>query len=167
MTTRMKIILGVSLILNVFLIGLGIGVLVTGARITPPQAQRRPAANIWLAAEALPPEERAKFRQMLREKAAAVQPELKSVRIARREAVALISQPNYDPRAVDQELKRAREGEMHARGEIDGAFADYLTHLTPEQRSALAEAMVRNRPAAMRAAINGKNPSPAAGAEAP
>lgn len=160
MSAPLKITLGVSLILNVFLIGIGIGIVVTGARIAPAQSQRRPIANVWAAAEALPPAERDKFRQMLREKAAAVQPELKSVRLARREAAAMISQPNYDPNAVQEALRRAREGEMHARGEIDAAFAEYLTHLTTAERAALAEAMVRNRPGALKAAIDGKAPPP-------
>jgi len=152
----MKIILAVSLILNVFLVGIGIGVFVTGARIAPAaQAQRRPVPGMWAAAEALPPAERVAFRQMLRDKALEVQPELKSVRLARREAAALISQPNYDPKAVEETLERARAGEMHARGEIDAAFAEYLTRLTAQQRAAMAESMVRNRPGQLRAALLG------------
>jgi uncharacterized membrane protein len=151
MSTRMKIALAVSLILNVFLVGIAVGVFVTGARIAPAQAQRKPAPNMWLAAEALPPAQRTAFRQMLRDRAAEVQPELKSVRLARREAVALISQPNYDPTAVEEALQRARAGEMHARGEIDQAFTEYLARLTPQQRA--AESMVRNRPGQLRAAV--------------
>ncbi len=157
MSTRWKIVVAVSLILNVFLIGIGIGVLATGVRIGPVQAQPRRPSNIWLAADALPPNERLSFRQMLRERAVAVQPELKSVRLARREAAALISQPNYDPAAVEQALERARQGEMHARGELDAAFAQYLVKLSPDQRGKLAEAMVRNRPGALRAAIEGRS----------
>ncbi len=153
MSLRFKIALVISLIVNVFLIGIGLGVVITGARLAPAQAARRPVPNIWLASEALPQPDRAAFRQMLREQAAAVQPELKSVRIARREAASLISQPNYDPVAVQAALQRAREGEMHARGEIDAALAAYLTHLSPKERIALAEAIVRARPGSMRNAI--------------
>jgi uncharacterized membrane protein len=156
MSARTKIILAVSLILNVFLIGIGLGVVLTGARIAPAQALKHPAPSIWLAAEVLPPADRAQFRQMLRDKAAEVQPELKSVRLARREAVALISQPNYDPTAVKQALRRAREGELHARSEVDAAYADYMARLTPQQRAAMAESMVRNRPSQLRAAMNGQ-----------
>ena len=153
MNLRLKIILAVSLILNVFLVGIGIGVFVTGARLTPAQAIRRPVPNIWLASEALPPADRSAFRQMLRQEAASVQPELKSVRLARREAAALIAQPNYDPAAVQTSLQQAREGEMHARGEIDAAFAAYLVKLTPKQRADMAEALVRARPNAVRNAV--------------
>ena len=162
MSPRLAIVLGVSLILNVFLVGLGIGAWVTGARLVPAQAARRPVPNIWAAGDALPPAERDAFHQMLRERAQAVQPELKSVRLARREAAALISQPNYDPTAVGQALQRAREGEMHARGEIDDAFSGYLSHLTPPERAALAEAMVRNRPAGLRKAVGATGPAPSA-----
>ena len=88
MNLRLKIILAVSLILNVFFIGIGIGIVVTGTRLAPVQAVKRPVPNIWLASETLPPTDRTAFRQMLREQAAAVQPELKSVRLARREAAA-------------------------------------------------------------------------------
>ena len=133
--------------------GLGLGVFLTGARIAPAQAPRRPVPNIWAAADALPPPDRQAFRQMLRDKAVALQPELKSVGLARREAAALISQPDYDKTGVEQALERARQGEMHARGEIDVAFAEYLDHLPPAQRAALAEAMVHNRPNALRAGL--------------
>ena len=153
MNTPLKITFGVSLILNIFLIGIGLGIVLTGARIAPAQAPRHPVPNIWAAADALPPPDRLAFRQMLRDKALAVQPELKSVNLARREAAALISQPNYDQAGVEQALERARQGEMHARGEIDLAFAEYLSHLTPQQRAALAEAMVHNRPNALRAGM--------------
>jgi uncharacterized membrane protein len=156
MSGRLRILMVASLILNVFLIGIGIGVYVTGARITPAQAQRRPAPNIWRAAEALPPVERDRFRKVLRDRAAEVQPEMRSVRLARREAISLISQPNYDPAAVSAALGRARQGEMHARSQIDAGFVDYLAHLTPEQRTAVAEAMVRNRPGALRPANAGE-----------
>lgn len=163
MDLRLKIILAVSVILNIFLVGIGIGIVVTGARLTPAQAARRPVPNVWQAAEALPPPERQAFRQMLCEEAAAVQPELKSVRLARREAAALIAQPNYDPAAVQASLQQAREGEMHARGEIDAAFAAYLTKLTPKQRADMAEALVRARPNAVRNAVKteGAQPAPA------
>lgn len=164
MTGRIRLLLILSLILNVFLIGIGIGVFVTGARIAPPQAQRRPAPNIWRAAESLPPAERDALHKVLRDKAAEVQPEMKSVRLARREASSLMSQQNYDPAAVSAALERARLGEMHARGEIDAAFVQYLVHLTPEQRALVAEAMVRNRPGSLRAAVrdaDGAQPAPA------
>ena len=153
MSLRLKIVLAASLIVNVFLIGIGIGVIVTGARLTPAQAPRRPVPNVWLAAETLPPVDRAAFRDMLRQEAASVQPELKSVRLARREAAALIAQPNYDPAAVLASLQQAREGELHARGEIDAAFAAYLVKLTPKQRADMAEALVRARPNAVRSAV--------------
>ena len=162
MSLRLKIILTVSLILNVFLVGIGIGVLVTGARLTPAQAAKRPVPNIWLASEALPPPDRTAFRTMLRQEAASVQPELKSVRLARREAAALIAQPNYDPVVVQATLQRARDGEMHARGEIDAAFAAYLVKLTHKQRADMAEALVRARPNAVRNAVKTEGAEPAA-----
>ncbi len=151
MSLPLRIGFGVSLFLNIFLIGLGLGAVFTGARIAPAQSPKPPVPNIWAAGDALPPADRQAFRQMLRDKALQVQPDLKSVGLARREAAALISQPDYDQVGVEQALARARQGEMHARGEIDSAFSEYLAHLPPKQRAALAEAMVRNRPNALRA----------------
>lgn len=162
MTGRMRLLLTVSLIANVFLIGIGIGVFLTGARIAPPQTPRRPAPNIWRAAELLPPAERDAFRKVLRDKAAEVQPEMKSVRLARREAMSLMSQQTYDPAAVSAALERARAGEMHARSEIDAAFVLYLGRLTPAQRSTVAEAMVRNRPGSLRSAVQNEGAEKAA-----
>ena len=155
MSGRARIVLVISLILNVFLIGIGIGVLVTGARIAPAQAQRRPLINIWRAADALPQAEREAFRNMLRDKALEVEPDMKSVRLARREAAALISQPDYDPGAVAQALERARVGETKARSELDAAMIEHLKRLPPAERAALADAMVRSRPGGLRAAVNG------------
>lgn len=160
MSGRTRIVLVISLILNVFLIGIGIGVVVTGARIAPAQAQRRGLANIWRAADALPAADREAFRTMLRDKALEVEPDMKSVRLARREAAALISQPDYDPSAVSQALERARVGEMKARSQLDAAMVDHLKRLPPAERAALAEAMVRSRPGGLRAAMNGAAVSP-------
>jgi uncharacterized membrane protein len=152
-TLPVRIGFGVSLFLNIFLIGLGLGAFFSGARLVPAQPPKRPVPNIWAAGDALPAPTRDAFHQMLRDKALEVQPELKSVGLARREAAALISQPNYDQTGVEQALQRARQGEMHARGEIDAAFAQFLVRLTPQQRAALAEAMVHNRPNALKAGL--------------
>jgi uncharacterized membrane protein len=149
----LKIGFGVSLVVNIFLIGLGLGAFLSGARLAPAQPPKRPVPNIWAAGDVLPKPEQQAFHQMLRDKAEEVQPELKSVGLARREAAALISQSNYDQIGVEQALERARQGEMHARGVIDVAFAEYLAHLTPQKRAALAEAMVHNRPNALRAGL--------------
>ena len=154
MTNRLTIALIASVTLNVFLIGGAVGVLVTGARITPAAAVKaKPPPNIWVAAAALPSADRLRFRAMLRDHAQAVQPELKAVRASRQEAAALIAEPTLDTTAISDALQRARAGEIAARGEFDQAFIDYLATMPQNERAALADAMVRAAPGNVRAAI--------------
>jgi uncharacterized membrane protein len=153
MMNRSTVILIASVALNVFLIGVGIGVVVTGAKITSPGAVRNKPPNIWMAAQALPQPDRFKFRGMLRERAAAVQPQLKSVRAARLEAAALMAEPTFDPDATGDALERARNGEAAARAEFDQAFIAYLTGMPRSERAALADAMARAGPRNVRDAV--------------
>jgi uncharacterized membrane protein len=153
MTNRLTTALIASVILNVFLIGGGVGVLITGARIAPPAAVKKPPPNIWIAAGALLPADRLRFRAMLRDHARAVQPELKAVRAARQEAAALIAEPTLDAKAISDALERARAGETAARSEFDQGFIGYLATMPQNERAALADAMVRAAPGNVRAAI--------------
>ncbi len=146
MSLRLKIVLAVSLILNVFLIGIGLGIVVTGTRLTPAQAAKRPVPNVWLASEVLPPADRTAFRQMLRDQASAVQPELKSVRPDRHRLRRL-------PRKADAQTTRGYGRGSGActpeRGEEGGKHR--------RRRTAAAGSALTRRPALRRRRANGRS----------
>lgn len=141
---HLKLLLAISLIANIFLIGIGIGVGVMGARMLSDRMQMRGPA-VWQAAQALPQEDRQMLRRMLRERAVTAAPYVRAARQARREAAQLIAAPNYDAAAVAAALARARTSETQARSEIDSAIISILPNLDPNRRAALAEALVNAR----------------------
>ena len=107
MTDRqLKLLLAASLVVNIFLIGIGIGVGVMGARMLRDRMQAR-APAVWQAAQALPQEDRQLLRRMLRERAERAAPYVRAAREARREAAQLIAAPKYDAAAVAAALARA------------------------------------------------------------
>jgi uncharacterized membrane protein len=136
--------LAASAALNVFVLGAGVGVLATGARITfTPPAKPKPP-NIWMAAEVLPALDRVKFRAMLRERAEAAEPALIEVRAARQQAAALTAEPQFDAKAVAAALERARTEEASARTAFDQGVTAYLATMPQKERAELAFAMIRS-----------------------
>ncbi|MEO6377289.1 MAG: periplasmic heavy metal sensor [Caulobacteraceae bacterium] len=141
---RLKLLLGISLALNIFLVGTGLGVGVMGVNMIRERMQAR-APAVWRATQALPMEDRQLLRRMLRERSIAAAPHVRDARDARREAARLIALPTYDAAAVSAALARARTSEMQARSEIDTAIVSVLPSLDPARRAALAGALVNAR----------------------
>lgn len=137
-----KILLGVSMAANIFLVGAGIGAGIAGVRMFRDRMPNRPPA-VWQAASGLPDNERAMLRQALRERAQAAAPHIREARQARREAAELIARADYDPAAVQAALGRAREAEQKAREQVDTGVIGLIPKLTPEQRRVLADGLVR------------------------
>jgi len=146
MTTdrRLKILLIVSLAINIFLLGAGITTAVLGARMIHDRMESR-GPMMLRASRALPDDEREMLRRMMRERAMIAAPTLRAAREARREAARLIAEPAYDPKAVAAAMARARENESKARALIDEGVVAFLPSLTPERRAALARAFVSGR----------------------
>ena len=139
-----KVLLIVSIALNLFLLCAGVVVGVQGARMFREGMQAR-EPMVMRATRALPEEERVLLRQMMRERAVAAAPDMRAAREARREAARLIAQHDYDPTAVAAALARARESDAKARSEIDAAVVGFLPKLDPQSREALAGALVSGR----------------------
>src|SRR4051812_8021007 len=103
MSRGWKIALVASAVLNLFLIGLVAGGLIVGSRLLLDERVelRRGAQSERLAAafEALPPERRT-LRDLIRSQAAGAAPDLREAGAARREAIRLIAEPQYDAAAV-------------------------------------------------------------------
>ena len=147
----LKVWLGLSLALNLFLIGLTIGVIGFGWFNAPQRP--RPGANLWAATLAVPEADRMALRQTLRAHAVAAQPEVKAARQARRQAAALVAAQVYDRAAVAAALAEARGHEMKARADLDETLASALVKLPVDERKALALALIRTRPGNLRAQI--------------
>ena len=136
-----KWLLITSIVLNIFLVCAGVTAAVMGVRVFHERMQAR-EPMVMRATRALPEEDRALLRQMMRERAVAAAPNLRAAREARREAARLIALQDYNPTAVAAALKQARESEAKAREEIDSAVVAFLPNLDPQRRATLAEALV-------------------------
>jgi uncharacterized membrane protein len=68
-------------------------------------------------------------------------------RKARREAIALLGQPNLDQAALSAALERLRNADMHIRTEVERSAIAFAATLPAADRMKLAEAMEqRSRP---------------------
>lgn len=145
MDGRAKIILIASIVANLFLAGALGGALVVGSRFVHErgEARRGDRPGMLNAVQAIPPERRQLLRQVMREQAMAARPDLQAAREARRDAARLIGAATYDAAAVEASLKQARDSDLAARAKIDAALATRLAQLTPEDRAAFAQVMMR------------------------
>ena len=138
---RLKLALLLSLGLNLFLVGLLVGGLLSGR--DDERRPRRGAGHYWAAAERFDPADRDAFRAMLRREAEENAPRVRALRQARREAQAAVSAPTLDPAAVQAALARAHREELAVRAEVDAAVLQFATRLDAQERAALGEAMRR------------------------
>jgi len=139
----LKIALALSLALNVFAIGAVAGAGYMRQRLVEPRAERGPP--MLRIAERLPEEKREAFRARMRQEGLAARPLIRQAREARRDAVELFGQPQYDPKAAAGALGRARDSEFAARAQLENAMADFALTLTPQERAELAKAMQPRR----------------------
>jgi uncharacterized membrane protein len=145
-TARSRILLIASLALNLFLVGLLIGVFLNGPKREqadrgPPRGQR----SFWAAAEQLDPVDREALHALLREEAEEARPRMQVARNARREAAALMAGESYDPAAVRAALQRARAEEFAVRQGLDQAIIAFSARLDSEERAAVGQAFRRGR----------------------
>ncbi|MBV2149870.1 periplasmic heavy metal sensor [Sphingobium sp. AS12] len=142
----LRIVLIVSLVLNVFVIGGLVGAAVMWKRV---EAQRplvgigRPA-RLREAAQALSPPNRRMLRQTVRAAAQSLRPQAEQARAARREAGRLLVQPKFDRAAFEAALARARTADVTIRTRLETAVVDAAAKLPVEERVALADAMDRS-----------------------
>lgn len=138
-----------SVALNLFLVGLLVGGAVVGLRLADshaaqPAAQAGPGrAPLALAAQGLRPERRPEFRAVLREALLATRPDIQRARALRREALATMDRPDFDPEDVAVALARARGLEVNARGQVEDAVIRYAATLPRAERAEFLEALRR------------------------
>ena len=158
MTSKsLKIVLAVSVALNLFAVAGGITYVVNRDRIERRiEDQRRPGREGPLAEVLadLDPAVRQRVRTALRESALAARPDFEAARAARREAIDVAGQPTLDAARVESLLEQSRAAEMRGRTRLESGAVAVLATLTPEERKALAPILQR-KGAARRAAAHG------------
>jgi len=143
----------VSLALNLFLVGLGVGALLFGGgakRGPDPEAAAGPRrAPLWMAGRGLSPAHRPAYREVLMRATRAARPDLVEARRLKRQAFDAMATTPYDAEMVAADLAQARTLEFKARTRLEKDIATFAATLPPGERAALAESLrlVMTRPA--------------------
>lgn len=145
---RLVIALLVSLAVNLFLIGLGVGAWALGPRLmqlTPVvvQGAGRPALPLWAVARSLSPQYRPAFNAVLRKALLGTAGDIRKARAIKRAAFDAMAGDTFDPVKTTADLDRARALEFGARQRIEHDILVHAATLPPEERANLGEAMRR------------------------
>ena len=144
-TTRLKTVLIVSLVLNIFLLGAIAGgtyrwVAKQKAEVV---AQQR---GLRFAAAELPQARRDQLREALRQTRRDSLPLIINARAGRLDVVQALAAPQFDRAALDAALARTREADMAVRARVETTVADFANTLTPEERLKLVDALQQHGP---------------------
>ncbi|HLK26631.1 MAG TPA: periplasmic heavy metal sensor [Caulobacteraceae bacterium] len=137
----LAILLGLSLVLNVFVIGAFVGVFF-GQNLGPRAAAR--ANPLMAAADRLNPVERDTFRALMQDEVQREGPTALDARMQRRRAGELMRAPVFDRAGAQAALDRARADDMAVRAAIEGALLDFAAKLDQQDRTTLAQGLGRS-----------------------
>ncbi|MFD1951968.1 periplasmic heavy metal sensor [Sphingomonas arantia] len=139
MTTKLRIGLIASIILNLFLAG----VLVAGYASLRTGDRMLNAGSLRIAGAELPAAERRPFRRALREARRAMRPTAVASRAAKAEAARLLRRTPVDQAAIAVALDRARTADFAVRAAVERRAVAFAAGLPAEDRAKLAAAMER------------------------
>ena len=128
----------ISLALNLFLVGAAAGVIALGLRMA--RENGAPGA-LLVATRDLPQPDRRNFRQMLTGERAAMAPEIRRSRELRAAAWSALADPKPDEAAIKSGLAEARSIDIGVRTKVEERIVDYVTGLSPADRSIFAAGM--------------------------
>ncbi len=140
--TRIRIVLIVSVMLNLFLAG----ALVAGYASLRAGKGIINAGSLRVAGAELDPVERRRFRQALRQTRQAMRPTIEASRAAKAQAADLLRHEPVDQVAVAAALDRARDADTAVRAAVERRAVAFAAGLPASDRAKLADAM-RNRSA--------------------
>jgi uncharacterized membrane protein len=126
----------VSVALNLFLIGLGAGVVALGMRLAR-ENPARPGA-LFMATQRLPQPARAGIRQMLRGVREETRAQSEQSRTLRLGAWGSLAAAKPDTAAIKQALAQSRQIDIGVRTKVEESVVDYAAQLSPADRAALA-----------------------------
>lgn len=140
----LKTWLGVSMALNVFLLGAGIGggyIAAKHFKLFPDKSERTPALDH--ITEGLSPANKDKVRDIITKAALDGEADMSAGREHRHAAVKLVLAATPDPKAISDEIRQARKAESVAKDKIEAAVVALLMDLPPEERAVVAERLVK------------------------
>jgi uncharacterized membrane protein len=158
-----------SLVLNLFLIGAGVGVVALGMRMARQNAAAR-AGVLVRATRDLPQPDRRNMRQALRQAWLEIKPDTDQSRALRLDAWRAIADPKADAAQIKAKLAQSRQIDIADRAKVEEKMVDYALTLPPADRQIFANGMLRvltpaathKPPAANAAPPSNATPTPAA-----
>lgn len=143
MTDRgLKIALGVSVALNIFIVGAVAGGLIMGVRGLDDRSHRDRPPVIQMV-QSLDEADRAAAEQTLRETGLVAREDFDAARRYRSEAIAVAGAEIFDRAAVEAALARSREFEGQGRSRLEGSLLDLMERLDQADRQRLAPGLAR------------------------
>jgi uncharacterized membrane protein len=136
----LKVLLGVSLVMNLFVIGAIAGVLLLRHQAV---ARAEKADPVLSAADALPVAQRDAFRAMMSAKLATLGPGLRDARLVRHDAMLRIRAEPFDRAAASADLARGRADDAAARAAVEDTILDFASALPADQRALFSRGLVR------------------------
>ena len=147
MTGRaIRIAFAASLLGNVFacgIIGGGLWMLQQQRGPQPSAVQGRP---VRAAGQALPPADRLRFEEMIRQVLVDGRGLEQTVAASRRDAADLFTRPSFDKSAASALLEQARTAGFTLQARIDNAAIDFAATLPADERTTLAAGLERGGP---------------------
>ncbi|RVD61119.1 MULTISPECIES: periplasmic heavy metal sensor [unclassified Mesorhizobium] len=126
-----------SVVLNVFLAGAFVGGAVW-------LRNAKTGVSLESAGRQLPDQDRKAFREALRQVRVQSRQIILDGQQARQQAADLLQQPVIDKAAVSAALERARNADATVRTRLEQAIVDFAANTSPENRSVLAQALLRH-----------------------
>jgi uncharacterized membrane protein len=140
MSRGLKIVLALSVLLNVFLVGADVAAVLKWRRLMDEGTLRQPT-QLAIAARTLDPKMHADLRSFMRAKDASIKPDFDAGRADRAQAAAIAAKPNFDRAAVSALLAKARAEEATGHAKADEAVLDFMATMPADQRAKLAEGL--------------------------
>jgi uncharacterized membrane protein len=132
----------VSAALNLFLLGLGVGVVALGLNLARENAAAKPAALFWAASGMAQPAKR-DTRRMLLSLRDQVRPDLQRSRTLRVQAWSELAAAKPDAAAIKAGLAQSRQIDIAVRAKVEDAIVDQVAPLSPADRAAYADGITR------------------------
>ncbi|HEY3815066.1 MAG TPA: periplasmic heavy metal sensor [Caulobacteraceae bacterium] len=145
MSRGLKIVLALSVLLNVFLIGADVAAVLKWRRLMDEGTLRQPT-QLAIAARTLDPKVHADLRHFMGARSTAIKPDFNVARQDRLQAAAIASAPTFDRAAVSALLAKARAEEASGHMKADEAVLDFMATMPPDQRAKLAEGLKARAP---------------------
>lgn len=144
MSTRWKVLIGLSLVLNLFLIAIiGGAAFVIHRHMHDLRQHMGGMAAIWADTKALSPDERTRIADVVKAAALTGEPDLAKARDIRNQAAQLAEADPYDAARITALSDEARGYEDDARTKVENNLIQGMAGLTPKERAIVANHILR------------------------